>query len=140
ARAVAPARAVGVEAAPGALVLGDPDQLRQVLANLVRNALVHTPADAAIAVRVERAGDRVRLEVRDGGPGLPPGDPTRLFDRFWRSEGAGRQKGRAGAGLGLAIVAGIAAAHGGSVRAQDVPEGGASFVVELPAAAVPAPA
>ncbi len=138
ARATAPQRTITPHAGPDALVVGDPDQLRQVLANLVRNALVHTPPDSAIEVGAERAGDRVRLQVRDHGPGLPPGDPARLFDRFWRSEGAGRQKGRGGAGLGLAIVAGITTAHGGTVAAMDKPDGGASFVVALPAAPAPA--
>ncbi len=135
ARATAPRRVVRAEVEEGALVVGDPDQLRQVLANLVRNALVHTPDGTPVEVRALPHGARVRLEVRDHGPGLPPGDPARLFDRFWRSEGPGRQKGRAGAGLGLAIVAGIAQAHGGEVSAQDAPGGGAVFVVELPRAA-----
>ena len=75
----------------------------------------------------------MRLEVRDHGPGLPPGDAAQLFDRFWRAEG-GRERGRDGAGLGLAIVARIVAAHGGTVSAEAAPGGGASFVVELPAA------
>ena len=76
------------------------------------------------------------LEVRDHGPGLPTaaGDP---FERFWRAEG-GRERGRGGAGLGLAIVAGIVDAHGGRVAAQTVPDGGASFTVRLPAE-LPAP-
>ncbi len=135
ARATAPQRAITAETGPGAtIVCGDPDQLRQVLANLVRNALVHTPPDRPIEVRARRRNGRCELEVRDHGPGLPPGDPARLFDRFWRSEGPGRQKGRAGAGLGLAIVAQIAEAHGGAVSARDAEGGGASFVVDLPLA------
>ncbi len=141
ARATAPAREITLDGDADAVVVGDPDQLRQVYANLVRNALVHTPPEAAIEVRAVRAGDRARLEVRDHGPGLPPGDPARLFDRFWRAE-AGRERGRAGAGLGLAIVAGVAGAHGGTVSAADAPGGGAAFVVDLPAAPadVPGPA
>ena len=78
--------------------LGDADQLRQVLANLLRNALVHTPAGTPIEVSV-RPG--VQLEVRDHGPGLPGDDPSALFERFWRAEG-GRERGKGGAGLGLA--------------------------------------
>src|SRR5207244_439089 len=96
-----------------AVVLGDPSQLRQVLGNLLRNALVHTPDRTSIEVRVRRDGaDVVALEVRDHGPGLPPGEGDAIFERFWRAE-AGRERGRAGAGLGLAIVAAIVAAHGG---------------------------
>ncbi len=132
ARATAPERTIVAVLEDEVLAVGDADQLRQVLGNLLRNALVHTPADARIEVRVGALGERVRLEVRDDGPGLPPGDAARLFDRFWRAEGAGRERGRDGAGLGLAIVAGIVAAHDGTVRAMDVEGGGAAFVVELP--------
>ncbi len=129
-----------VEAPAPVIVPGDPDRLRQVLANLLRNALVHTPAGTPVEISVTRRGDVARLEVRDHGPGLPGGDPAGLFERFRRSGGAGRERGPAGAGLGLAIVAGVVGAHGGSVEAGDAPGGGASFVVELPArtAAVPA--
>ena len=112
---------------------GDADQLRQVLANLLRNALVHTPAGTPIDVTGEQTNGTVALGVRDHGPGLPGEDPSALFERFWRAEG-GRQKGKAGAGLGLAIVAGIVDAHRGRVEATNAPGGGASFVVHLPAA------
>ncbi len=111
---------------------GDADQLRQVLANLLRNALVHTPAGTPIDVTVEQTNGTVAVEVRDHGQGLPGEDPSALFERFWRAEG-GRQKGKAGAGLGLAIVAGIVDAHGGSVSAANAPDGGAAFEVRLPA-------
>ena len=99
---------------------GEPDRLRQVLANLLRNALVHTPAGTPIEVSVTHAGDRARLEVRDHGPGLPTDRPEHLFERFWRAEG-GRERGRGGAGLGLAIVAAIVDAHGGEVSAGNAP-------------------
>jgi two-component system, OmpR family, sensor kinase len=132
-RAVAPGRDIRVEAEGPALVVGDRDQLRQVLGNLLRNAFVHTPQGTPIEVTLERAGDAVRLEVRDHGPGLPTSDAEALFERFWRSE-AGRERGRGGAGLGLAIVAAIVDAHGGDVRAGNAPGGGASFVVTLPGA------
>jgi two-component system OmpR family sensor kinase len=132
-RAVAPGRDIRVEAEGPAVVVGDRDQLRQVLGNLLRNAFVHTPEGTPIEVTLERAGDAVRLEVRDHGPGLPTSDAEALFERFWRSE-AGRERGRGGAGLGLAIVAAIVDAHGGDVRAGNAPGGGASFVVTLPGA------
>jgi two-component system OmpR family sensor kinase len=89
---------------------------------------VHTPAGTPIEISVTPG---VRLAVRDHGPGLPDIDPAALFERFWRAEG-GRERGKGGAGLGLAIVAGIVDAHGGRVSASNAPGGGASFVVELP--------
>jgi two-component system OmpR family sensor kinase len=132
-RASAPDRAIGIEVDGPALVLGDRDQLRQVLGNLLRNAFVHTPQGTPIEVSLAHVDGEVRLEVRDHGPGLPTSDAEALFERFWRSEG-GRERGRGGAGLGLAIVAAIVDAHNGEVRAGNAPGGGASFVVTLPAA------
>jgi two-component system OmpR family sensor kinase len=131
AHAMAPDRRIDLRAPHPALVSGDPHQLRQVLANLVRNALVHTPAGTPIEVTVEQDGEHVTLSVRDHGQGLPGGtSPERLFDRFWRAEG-GRERGKAGAGLGLAIVGGIVHAHGGRITAMNAPGGGAVFVVRL---------
>jgi two-component system, OmpR family, sensor kinase len=134
ARATAADRRIALRAEPPAVVMGHAHQLRQVLGNLLRNALVHTPAGTPIEVTVGPEGDDVRLEVRDHGPGLPTDRPEALFERFWRAEG-GRERGRAGAGLGLPIVAAIVDAHGGRVRAGNVEGGGASFVVVLPRAA-----
>jgi two-component system OmpR family sensor kinase len=128
ARAVACDRDIALHIERPAVVLGDAGQLHQVLANLLRNALVHTPAGTPIEVAVTPG---VRLEVRDHGPGLPTDDPDALFERFRRAEG-GRERGKGGAGLGLAIVSGIVAVHGGSVRASNADGGGARFVVELP--------
>jgi two-component system OmpR family sensor kinase len=137
ARATAPDRAIAVDATGDASVLADPHQIRQVLANLLRNAVVHTPAGTAIEIGVERVGTDVRIDVRDHGPGLPTDDPDALFDRFWRAEG-GRERGKAGAGLGLAIVAGIVEAHHGRVHAENAAGGGARFTVHLPARPAPA--
>ena len=131
ARATAPDREISLHAGP-APVSGDAHQLRQVLGNLLRNALVHTPAGTPIDVSVQRGTDVVRMTVRDHGPGLPTEDADAIFERFWRAEG-GRKQGKAGAGLGLAIVAGIVDAHHGRVRAANADGGGAAFVVELPA-------
>jgi two-component system, OmpR family, sensor kinase len=133
ARATAPDREIASAVDGETTVLGDAHQLRQVLANLMRNALVHTPAGTPIELSAARSDGEVRIEVRDHGPGLPTGNPAELFERFWRSEG-GRKQGRGGAGLGLAIVAGIVDAHHGRVEARNAPDGGASFVVHLPAA------
>jgi two-component system, OmpR family, sensor kinase len=139
ARATAPERHISIGASGETGVVGDADQLRQVLANLIRNALVHTPDDTPIEIAVQRDGASVVLTVRDHGPGLPPGPPQQLFERFWRSQ-AGRERGRAGAGLGLAIVHGLVTAHRGQISAGDADGGGAIFTVRLPAAPVPAPA
>jgi two-component system OmpR family sensor kinase len=131
ARAIGPDREITLSAAGPALVSGDPQQLRQVLANLLRNAVMHTPPGTPVEVMVASTDVEVRVEVRDHGPGLPEGDPELLFRRFWRAQ-AGRARGKGGAGLGLAIVGEIVAAHGGSVEAADAPGGGARFVVTLP--------
>jgi two-component system, OmpR family, sensor kinase len=139
ARVTAPDREITVTVQGTETVLGDAHRLRQVLGNLLRNALVHTPAGSPIVVSVARAGREVVLAVRDHGPGLPTQDPNALFERFWRAEG-GRERGRGGAGLGLAIVAAIVEGHGGRVDAANAPGGGAVFTVRLPVAeVVPAP-
>jgi two-component system OmpR family sensor kinase len=130
ARATAPERDIELAAEP-ADVSGDADQLRQVLANLLRNALVHTPAGTPVEVSVARQDGEVALRVRDHGPGLPTDDADALFERFWRAEG-GRERGKGGAGLGLAIVAAIVDAHDGQVGAGNAPDGGAVFTVRLP--------
>ncbi|HEX5192145.1 MAG TPA: HAMP domain-containing sensor histidine kinase [Solirubrobacteraceae bacterium] len=134
-RVTAPDRDVAVHlgADRGWTVLGDPSQLRQVLANLTRNAVVHTPTGTAIELSLTGEDGVVEAAVRDHGPGLPAGADSQLFERFWRSEG-GRSRGRDGAGLGLAIAAAIVDAHGGSIAAADAPGGGARFVVTLPVA------
>jgi two-component system OmpR family sensor kinase len=134
ARAAAPDRDITVSAAPDdVIVLGDQSQLRQVTGNLVRNALVHTPPGTPVELGVRSEDGAGVLEVRDHGPGLPTSDVEALFERFWRAD-PGRGRGPAGAGLGLSIVAALVDAHGGSVQAANVPDGGALFTVRLPAA------
>jgi two-component system OmpR family sensor kinase len=134
ARAAARERQVTVTVAGHHIVSGDPSQLRQVLANLMRNALTHTPTASPIELSLSGENGTVRIDVRDHGPGLPAGTEDTVFARFWRSE-TGRERGKAGAGLGLAIVAAIVEAHDGQVSAANAPDGGAVFTVELPAAA-----
>ena len=132
AHATAPERPISLDAPDRALISADALQLRQVLANLMRNALVHAPGEEPIEVSVAQDERSVTVTVRDHGPGLPPGAaPERLFDRFWRAEG-GRGRGKAGAGLGLAIAAEVVAAHGGQISARNASDGGALFVVQLP--------
>ena len=128
-RAAAPDREVLVHTEGKAQVLGDPEQLRQVLANLISNAVVHTPPATAIEVTVSSEDGHGVIEVRDHGPGLPPAAGGHLFERFWRPE-EGRSRGRGGAGLGLAIVKAIVERHGGQVHAYN--DGGAVFRVTLP--------
>jgi two-component system OmpR family sensor kinase len=134
ARATAPERSISLGVREPATVRGDSHQLRQVLANLMRNALVHTPPQTPIDVAVRGEGAVVVIEVRDHGAGLPPGPAERLFERFWRAQG-GRERGKAGAGLGLAIVAGLVKAHGGRISARNADGGGALFTVRLPSEA-----
>jgi two-component system, OmpR family, sensor kinase len=130
-RAAAFDREVLLHAGGPVRVLGDPGQLRQVLSNLTRNAVIHTPPGTAIEITVASQGDRAVLEVRDHGAGLPPEAGDQLFERFWRTEG-GRSRGPGGAGLGLAIVRAIVETHHGEVHAHNAAEGGAVFRVTLP--------
>jgi two-component system OmpR family sensor kinase len=138
ARAIAPERSVALKRNGPLPVLADRDQLRQVLANLTRNALIHTPATSPIEVAVWRERDHAIVEVRDHGPGLPEDIGDKVFERFWRAD-HGRRRGPGGAGLGLAIVHAIVQAHHGEVHARNAPGGGAVFRVELPVIAAPQP-
>lgn len=134
ARAADPARDYGLVPAAGSVgTVGDPDRIRQTLANLLANVAHHTPEGTRAEVRVRATGTEAVVEVRDDGPGPPPGDPERLFDRFHRGSGP-RAGGGGGAGLGLAVVAAIVHAHGGTVAAGTAPGGGAVFTVRLPRA------
>lgn len=121
----------------GATVIGDEAQLRQVVANLVSNALTHTPPGTPLELRVTRV-DRegrpwVALEVADQGPGLPPDHAARVFERFYRAD-KGRSRATGGTGLGLSIVEAIVTAHGGRAEVDSTPGTGATFRVLLPAA------
>ncbi|WAX57157.1 HAMP domain-containing histidine kinase [Jatrophihabitans cynanchi] len=142
ARAVAPERPISLLVGPTdppPVVIGDDARLRQVLANLIGNALQHTPADAAVTVRIgtvpgERTGAQVvRLSVEDAGPGLSTEDAERVFERFYRADAA-RDRRDGGSGLGLSIVAALVAGHGGTVDVDSTPGVGVRFVVELPLA------
>ena len=132
ARAVEPDRPIDLAVEP-ATVVGDDHRLRQVVGNLLANARVHTPPGTAVHVSLRTAGDRVRLEVADDGPGLGPEEAARVFERFYRADKA-RTRARGGSGLGLSIVAAVAEAHGGWVSVDTAPGAGARFVVELPQA------
>jgi signal transduction histidine kinase len=108
-----------------------PGRLEQVLDNLVSNALDVAPPGTRVVLAARCDGDSMRLEVRDGGPGMPPEQRERAFDRFWRARTD--RRGVGGFGLGLAIVGRLVAADGGTVELEDAPEGGLAVVVVLPA-------
>ncbi|NHA67939.1 sensor histidine kinase [Phycicoccus flavus] len=112
------------------VVRGSEARLRQVVTNLVANALRHTPAGTPVEVAVGVEDGVAALEVRDHGDGVPPEIATKVFERFFRADPSrGRSSG--GSGLGLAIVAAIVAAHGGRVGVARTPGGGATFVVRF---------
>jgi two-component system OmpR family sensor kinase len=121
------------------VVSGDEARLRQVAGNLLANARIHTPDGTGVHVRVRSNDGQAILEVADEGPGLPPGEEDRVFERFYRPDAARARTGaNGGSGLGLSIVAAIVAAHGGSVQAGSPPNGrGAYFMVALPIASPP---
>jgi two-component system OmpR family sensor kinase len=136
ARAIAPDRAITLLGLSGPLepseIAGDERRLRQVITNLVANAVSHTPAGTPIEVAVGGSPTEASVEVRDHGAGIDPDQVVRVFERFFRADPS-RQRGRGGGtGLGLAIVAAIVSAHDGRVGVKQTAGGGATFVVELP--------
>ncbi len=118
---------------PEGTLTADPDRLAQALRNLVSNAIEHTaPEHGLVRLDVERRGaERVLFVVSDDGPGIPPDQRERVFDRFHRTDAA-RDRASGGTGLGLAIVHAIVEAHGGRVRAGESAQGGARIELELP--------
>jgi two-component system OmpR family sensor kinase len=127
---VEPGRPVDFEAEPAA-VLGDRDRLRQIVDNLLSNVRAHTPAGAPVSVRVKSVNASAVIEVADSGPGLGVEQLERVFERFYRADHS-RSRSSGGVGLGLSIVAAVAAAHGGSVAARSEPGKGATFQITLP--------
>jgi len=121
---------VVTEFAPSPWVLGDENQLQQVILNLVQNAhqaMARRAGARVLTVRCWPDGARVRLEVRDTGPGIPIEVMPRIFDPFFTTKGPGE-----GSGLGLSVSYGIVTELGGRLWAENRPEGGASFLLELP--------
>jgi two-component system OmpR family sensor kinase len=127
--AAAPGRKLTLDAPEPVVVLGDSDHLRQAIANLVTNAVRHTPPDAPIEVRAQKEDGTAIVAVRDHGPGLDEEALEHVFDRFWQAD---RARAGAGTGLGLSIVAGIAHEHGGTATAANAEGGGARFTLQLP--------
>jgi len=134
ARLAQPTRRIdaAIEVPDGRLVVaGDEAGLRQVLTNLLSNACRHTPTGTQVTVRVRRQADQAVVEVCDDGPGLSAADATRVFERFYRTDGS-RTRDLGGTGLGLSIVDAMVRAHGGHVELDTAPGRGATFAIVLP--------
>jgi two-component system OmpR family sensor kinase len=116
-----------------ALVLGDPDRLRQLLLNLVDNAIKYTPRGGTITLSLYREEGWVRVSVQDTGVGIPPEALPHIFERFFRMP----RQGRKGVGLGLAIARWIAEAHGGRLEVESQVGQGSTFTLWLPEAKAP---
>jgi signal transduction histidine kinase len=104
----------------------DRERILQVLSNLVGNALQFTPRGGHVTVRATLAPAEARVEVRDDGPGIPPAQLRRVFDRYWKSGS------RRGSGLGLSIAKGLVEAHGGRIEVESSPGAGSTFRFTLP--------
>jgi len=144
ARAAAPSHTITLETSAGEdtdppVVVGDDARLRQVVTNLMSNAVTHTPAGSHVVLRVRTQAPDAVLEVRDDGPGLAEAEANRVFERFYRADPS-RVRTAGGSGLGLSIVSALVAAHGGRVELETAPGAGATFRVRLPLAGVTAPA
>jgi len=130
-RAAHPDRSITLRARPSSIVLGEPGQLRQVLANLLTNAAVHTSGD--IRIGVDQREGNVLLDVADDGPGLTAAQAANAFDRFWRADKV-RTRVKGGSGLGLSIVDTLVDAHHGGIDFDTSPSAGTTVTVRLPAA------
>jgi signal transduction histidine kinase len=128
------AKGVALEAAAGsaaAVVSGDAQRLEQVLGNLVSNAIRHTPQGGSVAVRLLAGDEAPGFVVEDTGSGIPPDDLDRVFDRFYRADGA-RPRAEGSTGLGLSIAREIVEAHGGRITVESEVGRGTAFTVTLP--------
>jgi signal transduction histidine kinase len=131
-RATDVAVAVRVDPA-GATADGDPERVHQVVANLVDNAVRHSPAGGTVELRATRDRAGVTIEVSDEGPGINEEERSKVFERFYRADSARSSK-DGGAGLGLAIARWIVDLHGGDIRVETVQPHGCRMIVQLPAA------
>jgi two-component system OmpR family sensor kinase len=131
ARVAAPERTISLDSPVAASVTGDADRLRQVVDNLLGNAIRHTPPGTPIEVRLHAEPSSVGVEVTDHGPGIPAEEREAIFEPFHRADPS-RARSSGGVGLGLAIVSAIARAHGGRVGVVSNGVGGATFWVQIP--------
>jgi signal transduction histidine kinase len=111
-------------------IRGDADRLRQVLMNLIDNAIKYSPSGGEVEVRAYGDDGRVRIDVRDSGPGIAKDDQRLIFEKFGRVTGGGATK--PGTGLGLFIARSIVEAHGGALDVVSSPDQGSTFTLELP--------
>jgi two-component system OmpR family sensor kinase len=131
ARIADPARTVTARVLAPLVIDGDDMRLRQVLGNIIRNALVHTPAATPIEVTLRAEEGVAVIELADHGPGIPEAEAGLVFERFHRADPE-RSRDRGGSGLGLSISAAVVGAHGGTISVGATPGGGATFRIELP--------
>jgi two-component system sensor histidine kinase BaeS len=121
-----------VNADPELMAYVDPVRLRQMVGNLVSNAVRHTPPDGRVTIDAETVGDRLMIRVTDTGSGITPEDLPRVFDRFWRAD-TSRSRTTGGSGLGLPIARRLARAHGGDITVTSQPGTGSTFTIDVPA-------
>ena len=123
---------IGIPQAPVRMA-ADPSRIRQLLMNLVTNAIKYTPKGGTVGIDCTASNGKVVLQVKDTGVGIAPGQLSHVFDRFWRADPARSRTGqRPGAGLGLAICKWITEAHGGTISVQSSPGRGTTFTIILP--------
>ncbi|AEV85086.1 histidine kinase [Actinoplanes sp. SE50] len=122
--------------AASALVTVDPIRIRQAVGNLITNAIRHTPSGGRIDIISGTSAGRLRIDVTDTGPGIPPEQQALVFERFWRADKS-RSRQTGGSGLGLSIVRKLAEAHAGTVTVTSPPGQGATFRIDLPVAGPP---
>jgi len=118
-------------ASPLSTIEVDPGRMTQVLANILDNALRHTPEGGLIILAAKQIQDRIEISIQDSGPGITAQDANRIFDRFYRTDPS-RQREEGGSGLGLAIAKSIVQAHGGQIRAESEAGNGLKIIITLP--------
>jgi signal transduction histidine kinase len=117
------------ESGESVIVSADLNRIRQVIANLLDNAIKYTPEQGTITVATGRQGEQAVVAIRDTGPGIPPKDLPHIWDRLFRGD---QSRSQPGLGLGLGLVRAIVQAHGGEVAVESNPGKGSSFIVHLP--------